>query len=44
MSDKTTSLKSELVDLAVSRGAVGARVADLEMLDVPPSTDLNKRS
>ncbi|UCD58659.1 MAG: epoxyqueuosine reductase [Candidatus Hydrogenedentota bacterium] len=33
------TLKKELVDLAVSMGAVGARVADLETLEKPPSAD-----
>jgi epoxyqueuosine reductase len=33
------SLKADLVELALSMGAVGARVADLEMLEGPPSAD-----
>ena len=33
------ALKRELVELAVSMGAVGARVADLEALAGPPSAD-----
>lgn len=39
MSDKMALLKRELVDLAISMGAVGARIADLEMLKEPPSAN-----
>jgi len=39
VSDKMVSLKRELVGLAISRGAVGTRVANLEMLKGPPSAD-----
>lgn len=39
MSDKMVSLKRELVGLAISRGAVRTRVANLEMLKGPPSAD-----
>jgi len=32
-------LKKDLIDIAISMGAVGARVANLEMLNGPPSAD-----
>ena len=39
MSGQAEELKKELSDLAVSMGAIGARVADLAMLEGPPSAD-----
>ncbi|WXG41097.1 MAG: hypothetical protein WED07_10060 [Candidatus Freyarchaeum deiterrae] len=39
MSCMLESLKSELIDLILSMGAVGARVANLKMLEGPPSAD-----
>ena len=39
MHKDTESLKRNLVDIALSMGGVGARVADLEMLKRPPLAD-----
>jgi epoxyqueuosine reductase QueG len=39
MTSNMETLKKEVVDLAVSMGAIDARVADLAMLEGPPSAD-----
>lgn len=39
MPDQMAHLKRDLVDLATSMGAVDSKVADLKMLEGPPSAD-----